>query len=361
LTINYYNLKEQYQEQKFEISLAIHEVAVGGQYFADHSVVKFESLLSRLYNNASVVACNSGTSALTVALKAAKLAPNSYVLIPAFTYVATANAVFAAGLKPICIDIDHHWLMDYKHCEHYLEKHAKSISAVVLVDLYGQGADLYKFKSLCDNYNVKLIIDAAQSFDLMYDYYHQIDYCDSLALSFNPLKNLGAMGNAGAVVSKNYNVEELQKWCIQGKLNNDIAMPGLNCRIDAIQAAVLNVKYLKFDESQKRKAEICHYYRSTLTDFVDMPIRQHGCTHTNYVFGIAPFNVNAVRNALLDKNIQYSCHYEKPLHHYSMLKEYYDYCPTASSLAGKCISLPSHWHLNDLDVDYIVTAVKSSL
>jgi dTDP-4-amino-4,6-dideoxygalactose transaminase len=109
--------------------------------------------------------------------------------------------------------------MNYDKLNEFLETYNDKISAVVVVDLYGQGVNLKQFKELCDNYKVKLIVDAAQSFELFYDRYHQIDYCDSLALSFNPLKNLGAMGNAGAVVSKNYNVETLKKYTQQGKLD----------------------------------------------------------------------------------------------------------------------------------------------
>lgn len=217
MTIEYYNLKQQYLDQREELLTAIDQVAQGGQYFADRSVTKFESLISKLYNGASAVACNSGTSALTIALRAANLPLNSYVAIPAMTYIATANAVLAAGLKPVIVDIDDYWLMNYTHLEQYFDTEY-NISAVVVVDLYGQGVCLDKFKKLCDQRGVKLIVDAAQSFDLGYYFYHQIDHCDSLALSFNPLKNLGAMGNAGAVVSKNYKMEDLTKWCVQNKV-----------------------------------------------------------------------------------------------------------------------------------------------
>jgi len=361
MSIKFYNLKEQFEDQRYEIQQAITEVAASGQYFANKSVTRFESLISALYDGAAVSCCNSGTSSLIVALLSAQLVKNSIVAIPAMTYVATANAVRAAGFHPVCIDIDNHWLMNYDKLHEYLETFNDKISAVIVVDLYGQGVNIKKFKELCDHYKVKLIVDAAQSFELFYDHYHQIDYCDSLALSFNPLKNLGAMGNAGAVVSKNYNVEVLKKYTQQGKLDGDVISPGLNCRIDAIQAAVLNVKYQKFDENMRRKSDISWYYRQQLEMLVPMPLRNYICTHTNYVFEIAPLNPGKMKLALTANGIEFASHYEKPLHHYIAFKEFFDYCPEATALAGRCISLPNHWHLTDAEVDHVVKVVKSAL
>lgn len=357
MTINFYNLKEQFEDQKVEITEAINNVAVNGQYFAEQAVSKFENLVSRLYNGASVVATNSGTSALTVAIKAARLPAGSFVAIPAMTYIATASAVMAAGHHPVLIDIDQHWLMSYDHLERYLEQY--TLAAVVLVDLYGQGVDLSRFKKLCDHYNTKIIVDAAQSFELYYDYYHQIDYCDSLALSFNPLKNLGAMGNAGAVVSKYHSVTDLYSWCVHNKVNNDVVEAGFNCRIDAIQAAILNVKYQNFDDAMRRKSEISWFYRQQLELLVPMPERNYTCTHMNYVFPIAPLNADKVRAGLEEHNIQYASHYIKPLNHYSIFKEFRDYCPAVSELEGRCISIPNHWHLSDSQVDKIVQLLRS--
>jgi dTDP-4-amino-4,6-dideoxygalactose transaminase len=361
MSIRFYNLKEQYEDQADEIQQAINQVAESGQYFANRSVTRFESLVSALYDGASVAGCNSGTSSLVVALLAAQLPKNSVVAVPALTYVATANAVRAAGLYPVCIDIDNHWLMNYDKLNEYLDSYNDKISAVIVVDLYGQGVNIKKFKELCDHYKVKLIVDAAQSFELFYDHYHQIDHCDSLALSFNPLKNLGAMGNAGAVVSKNYNVEILKKYTQQGKFDGDVITPGLNCRMDAVQAAVLNVKYEKFDENIRRKSEISWYYRQQLELLVPMPERNYICTHTNYVFEIAPLEPDKMRLALSVNGIEFASHYDKPLHHYAAFKEFFDYCPEATALAGRCISLPNHWHLTDEEVDKIVHVVKSAL
>lgn len=364
MAIDFYNLQQLYDEQKLDIMKAIHNVAFDGQYFANESVVKFESLISRLYNQASVVATNSGTSALITALYAANIPVGSFVIIPAMTYVATANAVKAVGCIPLPVDIDDQWLLDYNEVEKYLYATSKNkISAVVVVDLYGQGVDLAKFKALCDSYSVKLIVDAAQSFEMHYHNYNQIDYCDSLALSFNPLKNLGAMGNAGAVVSKNHTVEELSIYIKQGMLKTDAIFPGLNMRMDAIQAAVLNVKFTRFYDHLIRKCDISDYYRQNLIDIVEMPRKSSLSTHTNYVFPIAPKYADRVRSALDEVRIGYASHYIKPIHHHSAFKPAsgQDYCPNATKLASRIISIPNHSHLSNSEVDYIIGLLKSVL
>jgi dTDP-4-amino-4,6-dideoxygalactose transaminase len=276
------------------------------------------------------------------------------------TYVATANAVVAAGLIPVCVDINQHWLMDYDKLTIYLDK-LKTISAVVVVDLYGQGVDLIRYKRLCDHHNVKLIVDAAQSFEIKYDSYHQIDYCDSLALSFNPLKNLGAMGNAGAVVSKNYTVEQLKAWTHQGKLKSDIVTPGNNFRIDALQAAILMSKYKHFDDNMLRKSTISWHYRMNLQDKVEMPERIMYATPTNYVFVVAPKNPDTLKTFLSLHNIEFASHYDRPVHHYTAYKTDIDYCMFATSLAGRIVSLPNHWHLTDEQVEQITNIVKNSV
>jgi dTDP-4-amino-4,6-dideoxygalactose transaminase len=360
--INFYNLKNQYEEQNIEIMQAIHAVASNGQYFADQSVQQFESLISKLYNRANVVATNSGTSALITALLAANLPKNSAVIIPSMTYVATANAVKAVGCYPTALDIDEKWLIDYYLLEKYLAISDK-ISAVIVVDLYGQGVDLVKFKQLCDYYNVKLIVDAAQSFEMQYHSYHQIDYCDSLALSFNPLKNLGAMGNAGAVVSKYHTATELSVFVKQGLYKNEVVFPSFNFKIDAIQAAVLLIKFKRFYDLLLRKCDISDCYRSHLSNLVEMPEKASWCGHTNYVFPIAPKNADRVRQALTECNIEFASHYLKPIHHHSAFKDKnnIDYCPNASKLATRIVSIPNHGHLSNEEVDTIISVLKRVL
>jgi UDP-2-acetamido-2-deoxy-ribo-hexuluronate aminotransferase len=360
MSIKFYNLAEQYEDQRYEIMQAIDEVAKGGQYFADSSVKRFENLISHLYDGASCAGTVSGTAALTIALQVANLPKHSHVLIPAMTYVATANAVVAAGLIPVCVDINHHWLMDYDKLSIYLDK-LKTVSAVVVVDLYGQGVDLIRYKKLCDHHKVKLIVDAAQSFEIKYDSYHQIDYCDSLAISFNPLKNLGAMGNAGAVVSKNYTVEQLKAWTHQGKIKNDIVNPGNNLRIDALQAAILTIKYDRFDDNMQRKSTISWHYRMAFEGKILMPERIMYALPTNYVFVVAPKNPEILKTFLSLYNVEFASHYEKPVHHYTAYKTDIDYCPFASSLAGRIISIPNHWHLTDDQVAQITEIIKNSV
>lgn len=358
--INFYNLTQQFDEQKDALQSAICSVGQSGQYFKNDQVAQFERTVSKLYNNANVVAVNSGTSALTIALKSANLPKHSLVAIPAMSYIATANSVFAAGLFPVCIDIDDNWHLNCNSLTNTLAA-CNRFSAVITVDLYGQGQDLIELRTICDHYKLKLFADAAQSFGMQYGAYFQSDLCDSIALSFNPLKNLGAMGNAGAVVSSNHSKQTLHHWAVQGKRNDNIVSQGFNCQIDAIQASILNIKFVKFADNMRRKAEIAAYYRDQLQYYTAMPGICKWSTHMNYVFVIAPKLSDKIKQALSDNHIEFASHYEKPLHHYDLLTSYIDSCPIASQLVGRCISLPNHWHLTDSEVEQVAQVVKTSL
>ena len=111
----------------------------------------------------------------------------------------------------------------------------------------------------------------------------------------------------------------------------------------------------------RRKSEISWYYRQQLEQLVEMPARNYICTHTNYVFEVAPKNPEVLKTFLGLHNIEFASHYEKPIHHYTAYKTDIDYCPFASTLAGRCVSLPYLWHLKDEEVDLIVKVVRSAV
>lgn len=169
------------------------------------------------------------------------------------------------------------------------------------------------------------------------------------------------MGNAGAVVSSKFSKDSMYRWAVQGKHDNRFIAYGNNNRMDAMQAAVLNVKLTRFEHNMLRKTEISWYYREQLQNLVSMPVKNNITTHMNYVFVIAPNDADKVRSALADADIAFGCHYDKPLHHYTQFASYMDICPNASLTAGKCISLPNHWHLTDSDVERVVQTVKTVL
>ena len=359
--INFYNVKDQYADCKSEIDLAVQNVMIGGQFFQSECNTELARIISNRYGYANVQLTSSCTAALHASLLALKLPINSNVAVPALTYVATAQAVIAAGHNPVFIDIDKHWLMDINDLYWAFTREHK-IAAVIAVDLYGQGVDIHKLAALCRDQGAKLIVDAAQSFGLHNKTYNQLE-ADAVCLSFNPLKNLGGMGG-GAVVSTQLDPMMLRAICHEGKTSSGPAglaeYHGLNYRMDSIQAAMLTAKLPYYDRMKQRKFDICERYHTEFTGLVEMPDRAVS-GHQHYIFAIAPENADVVRQALSNAGIGTSSHYQRPLTSEPTFSWYYRTCANAERLEGRIISLPAHWHLSDADVDTVVKVVKSVL
>ena len=357
MTIKFLNLVEQYQDNKEIIDNSIQNVFATGQFYNNRYVDELKLSISERYNGANLELCNSGSSALHAALIALNLPKSSNIIVPSLTYCATAQAVVAAGHKPLFVDIDKHWLMDQNHVVYQLEKH-EYVEAIIAVDLYGQGVDLDWLFDL----KIKVIIDAAQSFGLCTAEYDQT-LADAITLSFNPLKNLGGVGG-GAVISNKIHPDRLSAACHSGKIKNKVFYDGMNLRMDALQAATVLSKLPYYDANVERKKSISKKYYEAFNkhrDKLDMHVRTPWSDCQYYVFTIAPHDSDKVRAALTANGIEYRSHYDKPLHQEIAFSRYIEYCPYAGSLTGRIISLPNHWHLTDEQVDRVIQTVISAL
>lgn len=364
--IKLWDTDEQFDDQRTSILSAIARVGNTGQYFNHPEIDRFEDTVKEAYGFEQVVSCNSGTTALTLALQnltkpvQSITEENNWIIVPAMTYIATPNAIANAGFNVQSIDIDEHWLMDFSLLAETLETFNRIICAVVFVDLYGQTGNLPMYYHLCKNYDIPLIVDAAQSWGLKGNGWDPADYADVITFSMNPLKNWGAMGSAGALGSKYQNLSHQRAQSHQGKLGNDIVTKGGNYRLDAIQAAVLNAKYPLVDKRIARKRKISEYYKDRLTNLVDMPEWGDWATHQHYVFPFATKRADAVRQQLTEDNIQFGSHYHQGINEHT---PYYDYTYTTKTrfLKNRIITIPNHAHLSDSDVERVVTSVISAL
>jgi dTDP-3-amino-2,3,6-trideoxy-4-keto-D-glucose/dTDP-3-amino-3,4,6-trideoxy-alpha-D-glucose/dTDP-2,6-dideoxy-D-kanosamine transaminase len=360
--INYYNVAQQYLDCKDDIDQAVQSSMQGGQFFNNGYLDSLAGKISNRYNYANVQLTSSCTAALHAALLCLDLPAGSAIAVPAISYVATAQAVLAAGHHPVFIDVDKHWLMDINDLFWQMDREHR-IKAVITVDLYGQGADIYNMFALCRDKGSKLIIDAAQSFGLHSKNYNQVASSDAICLSFNPLKNLGGMGG-GAIVSNSLDPVVMRAVCHEGKTNSgpqgQAEYHGLNYRMDAVAAAMLLAKFDYHQRNQQRKYEICARYRSELTGLVEMPeLSDSGSVH--YTFSIAPTDPERMRNMLSARGIGFSSHYLRPLTCEPVFKRYYRKCEKAELLEDRIISLPCHWHLTDDQVDKVIATVKVGL
>jgi dTDP-4-amino-4,6-dideoxygalactose transaminase len=367
--ISYYNLKEQYEDCKSIILGGMQTVFASGQFYSGDAHDAVARYIRVKYDDAHVELTNSGTSALIAALMALYTKRGSRVLMPALTYAATAQAVMAVGCIPTFVDIDNSWLLDVELLDKMYAKYGEEISTLVTVDLYGQGVDLDRVRKWCDKHNIKWIIDAAHSFGICSKEYNQT-VADAICLSFNPLKNLGGSGG-GAVVSKTIHSTILSATCMMGKTERGphgaIELPGLNFRMLSTQAATLVAKAPYFEDHIIRKMKICETYYNHFRNYpnkIDLPIRKPWGTWNYYSFSIAPVNHESVKAALKDAGIEYSSHYAKPLNREGFVKQYgYQACPETEYITSneRVISLPSHWHLSNEQVNTVITTVLAAL
>jgi UDP-2-acetamido-2-deoxy-ribo-hexuluronate aminotransferase len=359
MAIKFFDVREQYLDNQHTIDTGVNIALATGKYFSDLEHTDLAKMISFRYNDAPVTLTNSGTSALITALTALDLRKGSYVLMPTMTYAATAQAVLAVGCQPEFVDIDEHYLMDTKELKKSFDRFRPNISAVIAVDLYGQGSNIDELLPFCRDRKIPLVIDAAQSFGMTSMGYDQT-MADAVCLSFNPLKNWGGIGG-GAVVSKKINPNKLRAITHCGKdEHGELRYHGGNYRMDSIQAAILNQKMEYCWDMDVRKLYIDNVYREAFSDIMPR-LTPWNKNRRPYVSVIAPQDAAKVRKALSAANIEYRSHYDRPLHMESLFRRRSESLPVAESLAGRLISLPNNYHITDDDVYQVIDVVKSAL
>jgi len=366
--INFNNQVLQFEENKKTIYEYTNNIFKHGHVFDCPYALTLTNFIKDLYNNADVQLTSSGTTALQAALLSLELPKNSRILIPTMTFAATAQAAFSVGCIPTFVDVDESWLLDFKHLEEVYKIYSDEISAVIVVDLYGQGCDIEKLNRWCKNKNLKLIIDAAQSFGLTNKHYDQT-IADAICLSFNHHKNFNGVGGGGAVVTKVLDLQKLYSSCVVGKTvsgpDGRINFHGLNFRITAIQTALIAANINLYEKRKKQKTNIIEKYFYSFDKFRDklkFPKEGFYNNFNWYVFPLSPINYEHVIKELDINSINYGHHYKFPLHKENLFSPFNNHsCPYAESLANKILSIPSHTHLTDEETDKIIQTVISSL
>lgn len=352
----YHDLAQQYADQRDEIMAAMESVALSGQLFTGNSeVTRLEETISTDYQNRTVVSCRSGTDALILALQDMKLTPGSRVAIPAWGYIATANAVVAAGLTPLFIDIDDRWLMDVEDLAQQLELH-RDVEAVIPVDLYGQAFDLTSLSHLRDRWNFKILVDSAQSWNVSRPT-ADLALFDYMALSFNPLKSWGALGSAGAVITNSGDPLNLRRMMHQNGGHGNGIFAGYNARIDALQAAVLNVRHDYAVNTVAMKRNVARYYDEALPHHLQRP--RGLATGTCYSYPIAFEDPTVAELHLQMQGIESVWHYRTHLSGFASMARFRRDCPRAQALSGKVIAIPCHRHLSVHQIEWVISALAS--
>lgn len=356
LTIPFTGLRKQYHNLREEILSVTDQVLRNGQLMNGNNTVEFEHWLARRNSVSYAVTCHSGTQALEIIAR--RIAQDCSldqptVLIPAMTYVATANAFANAGWNIHFVDVDNHGLLDKRKLPELNTYHA-----VVLVGLYGASITHWGNSRIFNEWNhadVAIVEDAAQHW-LAAD---SARLGLASAISFDPMKNLACYGNGGAVLTQHRDLAEYARsWRDNGRANNH-ANSASNSRISELDCAQLLVKTKYIDQWQARRRKIAQYWIERLENSAARPlIDQTNChDHAYHKFVIDVDNRDQLCAGLADKKIETKIHYERPLHELDGIFRQWPgpgMLSTASALARRVLTLPCYPELTDLEVEYII-------
>ncbi len=357
------DLQAQYRSIKSEIDTAVLRVLDSGRYVLGDEVEAFEREFSEHCGVSDVVAVNSGTSALHLALLAAGVNAGDEVITVPFTFVATVAAITYTGATPVFVDIDPvSYTLDPDRIEARITPRTK---AIVPVHLYGQAADMDPILSIGQRHGLKVIEDASQAHLGAYQGHLCGSLGDIAAFSFYPGKNLGAYGEGGAVVTNNYDLARrmrmLRDWGQTKKYEH--SLQGFNYRMDELQGTILRVKlrYLEgWTEARRRNAKI---YSSLLEgSLVVLPVERSNCRHVYHAYTVRVTDRNSVQTELQKQEIQTGVHYPVPVHlqpAYSVLGTIGDF-PEAERAASEVLSLPIYPELTTDQIAKVVSSLRTA-
>ena len=364
------DLKAQYQHLKKEINTAVLECIESAAFINGPAVKTFQANLEQYLHVNSVIPCANGTDALQIALMGLGLEPGDEVIVPAFTYVATAEVIGLLRLNPVMVDVD---LDTFNVTAEGIESAITTkTKAIVPVHLFGQSADMEPILQLAKQHNLFVIEDNAQAIGADYTFSDgRIEKTGTVGhigcTSFYPSKNLGAYGDGGAIFTNDKNLgKQLQKIANHGqdkRYYHDCI--GVNSRLDSIQAAILNIKLAKLDDYAAARQAVAAFYDNALGEIegVQIPVRQHNSTHVfhQYTLQVPAEKRAALKDFLQAQGIPSMIYYPVPLDEQkafkSMIKENTPPLPTTKKLCETVLSLPIHTEMDKEQLEYIAAAV----
>lgn len=363
MKIPFLDIRLQNEALKNEIDTAIHDVIASGAFAGGPFVAQFERDFAAYCGSEHAVGVGSGTDALWLALLGLGVGPGDEVITVPSTFMATAEAITYCGARPVFVDIDPKtYTMDPAKLEGAITSRTK---AIIPVHLFGQPADMDPIMDVARIHRLFVIEDACQAHGAEYGGRKVGTIGDAGCFSFYPGKNLGAFGEAGAVVTTNGQLRDSMRILRDhGQIRKyHHTMVGWNCRMDGIQAAVLRVKLRHLDQINRLRCNRALEYDEALADVepVIAPFKAPAVTHVYHLYAIRVQNRDAVIHDLAEKGIGTGIHYPIPIH----LQEAYrslgygtgDF-PVAEQCASEFISLPMYPELPANQIPIVVEALR---
>ncbi|MFN8770554.1 MAG: DegT/DnrJ/EryC1/StrS family aminotransferase [Neisseriaceae bacterium] len=360
--MEFIDLKKQYEYIKQDVMKEISEVLDSGQFILGNKVNELEKQLCNYTGSKHCIGVADGTKALLIALMALDIKSGDEVIVPAFTFIATASMALLLGATPVFVDVDPiSYNLDATKLEAAITKKTK---AIISVSLFGQCADMNSINSIAAKHNVTVIEDAAQSFGATYKLKHSCNLSTIACTSFFPSKPLGCYGDGGACFTNNDEIASIMRQIrVHGQDRRyHHSRLGLNGRLDTLQAAVLLSKMKVFDQEVQAREQIGARYSDLLhdTDCIT-PKVSAGNTHIYGQYTILVENRENFVEKLKLENIPTAVHYPIPLHKQPILSKFYQGQDllNAERLAQQVVSLPMHPYLDIATQDKIIKVIKT--
>ena len=362
------DLKGQYLKIKKEIDAAIAQTLTSTRFIGGEQVDNFAKELALYLGVKHVVPCANGTDALQIAMMALGLKPGDEVIVPAFTYVATAEVIALLGLTPVMVDVDpQSFNIDITEVEKVISSKTK---AIVPVHLFGQSADMESIMELAKDHGLFVIEDNAQAIGSDYTLPNGEEskagtIGDIGTISFFPSKNLACYGDGGCLTTNNEALANRAKMITnhgqERKYYHSIV--GLNSRLDALQAGILSVKLKYLDQYIKARQEVATRYDMAFENIkgLEIPMRTQQSTHVfhQYTLRIKNGRRDNLKAYLHKEGIPSMIYYPLPLYRQDAYAKYHDQTAlrNTETLCKEVLSLPIHTEMTGEEVDFIIQKV----
>jgi dTDP-4-amino-4,6-dideoxygalactose transaminase len=357
------DLRREYVRLRAEIDQAIERVLRRGWFILGEEGEAFEAEWAAYCGVAHAVGVGNGTDAIHLALRAAGVGPGDEVIIPALTATFSALAVSMAGARPVFADVSlNDYTLDPAALEAAITPHT---AAVIPVHLYGCPADMASITAIARRHNLLLLEDAAQAHGARFQGTRAGGLGDVAAFSFYPSKNLGAYGDAGAIVTNDGALAEKARMLRHGgqRRTYQHELLGTNSRLDEIQAAILRTKLVHLDAWNERRRALAALYDAGLddSDSLVLPKAPAGVEHVYHLYVVRTPLRDALRDYLAGAGVATGIHYPQAVHlqtAYAHLGYEQGLCPNAERLTAEILSLPIFPQLSESEVEQVIRLIR---
>ncbi len=364
MEVQFVDFSEQYRIIKDEIEPGLKKVFEAGNFILGKEEKDFESEFAAYCDSKYAVGVNSGTDALYLALAALDIKEGDEVILPPYTFIATALCISYGGAKPVFVDIEPEtYNLDPQKLKKAITSKTK---AIIPVHIYGQAANMDEILALAKEHNLKVIEDAAQAHGARYKGKRIGSLGNVSCFSFYPTKALGAFGDGGMIVTSDEKIYKnslmLRDYGREGRYEHKIK--GYNSRLDTVQAVILSAKLKRLDQWNEMRSKMADVYRDELQGVkgIVIPPTKSDRTHVYQTYAIRLPNRDHVAEALKEKKIGVLIHYPIPLHLQEAYKELGhqkgDF-PVSEQVSSEILSLPMFPHITKEQIRYVCDSLKA--